>query len=145
MAQDELVSTGKMAAMAVFVFVNGANPDEPANTSLKTVSLTWRDEHQKEALKKRVREKAVSEQAHAVVILSDTKTNNTNKHADASSRSGRIIISGITRNLKAGAVITYTLDLKTKTFGSWQMSWLENPVQDFFLEGVFDQDATPGK
>jgi hypothetical protein len=118
-ARNELVSSGKIGPRVFFVHLNG---------TMKVVSLSLTDELHKELLKTRIREKALAENASAVLILAE------GEHK----KPGTIIISGAIPGTRASARVEYTFDKNTKTITSWEAHWLDNPLQNAFLDGIFD-------
>ena len=129
-AKAVLSSTGKINPTAIFVYANGPKDLAADNATTKVVSLLWKDEIRKEALKRKIREKAKSEGALAVVLMTEAKSKRVNDR-------GSIVISGVTPDKSVTASVTYTLDTETKTLSSWEMQWLDQPVGNFFLEGIF--------
>ncbi len=125
-AKKEVVSTGAVSPAAIFVYQSEAGAPEVATT--KTVSLAWRDELQKEALTRRIREKALAENASAVVVLAEAE----------GERPGTVILSGAAPGMRASARVTYAFDKSTKTITSWETRWLDSPLQNAFLDGIFD-------
>jgi hypothetical protein len=118
-SKNELAFEGKIKPMAFFVHADG---------TMKTVSFSLRDGLQKEALIRRIREKALAENAFAVMILTE---NNHARH--------EAVLSGASRGVRASARVDYSFDNETKTVTSWKISWLNQPVQNVFLDGIFDK------
>ncbi|MBA4389801.1 MAG: hypothetical protein C0399_02555 [Syntrophus sp. (in: bacteria)] len=118
-AKSELASQGKLKSTAFFVHADG---------TMKMVSLLLRDAHQKEALIRRIREKVLAEKAFAVMTLTEINHE----------RQG-MVLSGITLGARASARVDYIYDNQTKTVTSWKISWLNQPVQNVFLDGIFDK------
>jgi hypothetical protein len=48
------------------------------------------------------------------------------------------VLSGVSRGMKGSARVDYSFDNKTKTVISWKISWLNQPVPNVFLDGIFD-------
>jgi hypothetical protein len=117
-SRNELVSGGKMKPMAFFVHADG---------TMKTVSLLVKDEHQKEALIQRIREKTIAENISAVIILTETD----DEH--------RVVLSGVSPGMRGSARVDYSFDNKTKTVTSWKITWLKQPIQNVLLDGIFDK------
>jgi hypothetical protein len=115
-SRSELVSEGKIKPMAFFVHADG---------TMKTVSLSIKDEHQKEALIKRVREKVLAENILTVIVLTEIDH--------------EMVLSGASSDMRASARVDYSFDNKTKTVTSWKLSWLNRLVQNVFLNGIFDK------
>ena len=104
--------------MAFFVHADG---------TMKTVSLSVKNEYQKEALIRRIREKALEENISAVIVLTETD----NEHG--------VVLSGISASMRGSARADYSFDNKTKTVTSWKITWLNQSVQNVFLDGIFDK------
>jgi hypothetical protein len=119
-ARDNLASTGKIAPTVFFVYTNG---------TMKVLSFSFKHRLQEEQLIKRIREKALTEGASAVLVLTQ---------ADNEPR-GRAILSGVTPGMSASARLNYSFDEKTKTVTSWKMSWVDKPVQNTLLDGIYDK------
>ena len=51
---------------------------------------------------------------------------------------GAAVLSGISSGMNASACIDYSFDNTTKTVTLWKMTWLNQPVQNVFVEGIFD-------
>ena len=117
-ARSELASEGKIKPMAFFVHADG---------TMKTVSFLLRDTHQKEALIGRIREKAIAENAFTVMILTEMDH-----------RRHEALLSAVSPSARASARVDYGFDNETKTVTSWKISWLNPPVQNVFLDGIFD-------
>ena len=117
-SRSELTSEGKIKPMAFFVHADG---------TMKTVSLLLRDEHQKEALIRRIREKALAENAFAVIMLTEMDN-----------EGHKVVMSGVSPGMRASARVDYRFDNETKIVTSWKISWLKQPFQNVFLDGIFD-------
>jgi len=117
-SRSELISEGKMKPMVFFIYADG---------TMKTVTVSVKDEHQKEALIQRIREKASAENITTVIALTEMESE------------GRVIFSGVCGGVRGSARVEYSFDNKTKTITSWQMTWLNRPSRNVFLEGVFDK------
>ena len=117
-SRSELASEGRIKPMAFFVHADG---------TMKTVSLSVKDEYQKEALIRRIREKALEENISAVIVLTETD----NEHG--------VVLSGISASMRGSARADYSFDNKTKTVTSWKITWLNQSVQNVFLDGIFDK------
>jgi hypothetical protein len=116
-SKSELISEGKIKPMAFFVEADG---------TMKTVSLSVKDEYQKEGLIQRIQEKVLAENISTVIILTEMDDN---KGA---------VLSGASAGMKGSAQINYSFDKTTKTFASWKLIWLDKSAQNVFLEGIFD-------
>jgi hypothetical protein len=115
-SRNELVSEGKLKPMGFFIQTDG---------TMKTVSLSVKDEYQKEALIKRIREKVLAENVSTVIVLSEID----NEHG--------MLLSGVSPGMKGSARVDYNFDNTTKTVASWKMTWLNRPLQNVFLDGIF--------
>jgi hypothetical protein len=121
MAKSQLASLGRIAPAALFVY--GTSP-EAHRTAM--VSLAWHNELHKETVRRRIREKALVEGAYAVVVL------NTGDRT--------LVISGKTStNVPLTASVDYVYQKDERVVSRWELHWLDKPVADFFLEGVFDK------
>jgi len=122
MAKNDLGSTGKITPAALFVYGSIADPEA---TRITTVSLYWRNELQKEAVRNRIREKALLEGACAVVVLNPEDR--------------VLLISGRTStNAGITALVDFLCESDAQVVSRWDLQWRDNPVTDFFLEGVCD-------
>jgi hypothetical protein len=123
MAKGQLASAGKITPAALFVYGSDTAPETNRTT---TVSLSWRNELQKELLRQRIREKALVEGAYAVVVL------NVKDRA--------LVISGRTStNGSISASVDYAYQRDQRVVSRWDLHWLDKPAADFFLEGIFDR------
>jgi hypothetical protein len=48
------------------------------------------------------------------------------------------LLSAVSPSARASARVDYSFDNETKTVTSWKISWLNPPVQNVFLDGIFD-------
>jgi hypothetical protein len=117
-SRNELVSEGKIKPMAFFIHADG---------TMKTVALSVKDEYQKDVLIRRIREKALEENIPTVIVLSKID----NEHG--------MLLSGVSSGMKGSARVNYSFDNKTKTVTSWKITWLNQSVQNVFLDGIFDK------
>jgi hypothetical protein len=115
-SRSELASVGKLKPMAFFVQADG---------TMKTVSFSLKGEYQKDALIRRIREKALAEKISTVIILTEMDHEHT------------AVLSGISPGMKGSASISYSFDDKTKSITSWKTTWLDQPVQNIFLDDIF--------
>ena len=116
--RSELASEGTLKPMAFFVDADGA---------MKTVFLWFKNEYQKETLIQRVREKVLAENIPTVIVLTEVD----NEHG--------VVLSGVSSGIRGAARVDYSFDNKTKIITSWKVSWLNQPVQNVFLDGIFDK------
>ena len=124
-AKSKLHTTGEIGITALFVY--GKAPEVSLNASATHVSLRYKDEFHKEAVRRKIHEKVAAESVSAVVLL----------FPDPSDREGTFLISGAMAGTTADASITYTFDKATKTFNFSEMVWRDESVNNFFLEGLF--------
>ena len=116
-SRNELVSEGKIKPMAFFLLADG---------TMKTVSLLVKDEYQKDALIRRIREKALAENVSTVVILTEMDYEHT------------AVLSGVSPGMRGAARVDYSFDNKTKTVTSWKITWLNKPVQNVLHDGIYE-------
>jgi hypothetical protein len=116
--KSELASEGKLKPMTFFVNADG---------TMKTVSLSVKDEYQKDALIRRIQEKTLAENISTVIVLSEID----NEHG--------MLLSGVSPDMKGSAHVNYSFDNKTKTVTSWKITWLNQPAQNVFLDGIFEK------
>ena len=81
-SRSELVSAGRIKPMAFFVHADG---------TMKTVSLSLKDEYQKEVLIRRIREKVLAENISTVIVLTEMD----NEHT--------AVLSGVSPGMKGSA------------------------------------------
>jgi hypothetical protein len=113
-----LASEGKIRPMVFFAHGDG---------TMKAVSLSFKDELHKELLKTRIREKTLAENAVAVIILTEMDN-----------EGHKVVLSGVSPDMKASAYVDYGLDNGSKTITSWKINWMNQAVQNIFLDGIFD-------
>jgi len=116
-ARNDLLSSGKIGPAVFFVYANGM---------MNSGSLSFKDELHEELLKRKVREKALAENASAVILLTEGE------------RPGTIILSGTAPGMRASARVDYVFDKDKRAITSWEPHWLNNPLKNAFLEGIFD-------
>ena len=125
-AKGKLHTTGRIGTMALFVY--GKDPEGRLNENgTQVVSLSFKDEFHKETVRRKIYEKVVAEDASAVVLLVPIAPGHENA----------FLISGAMSDMTADASVTYTFDKTTKTFSFSEMAWRDEPIKDFFLEGLF--------
>jgi hypothetical protein len=149
MIRNELAKTGMAGTMACFVYEGAVKEDGSKPADIKAVSLSWKTEFQKELIRKRVRDKALREEASAVVIVTDAEAPAASeRQGNPSKRKRAIVITGASQTASAAATITYTIEGEAKTVSFGEMQWLNGPSYNFFLEGILprrrqrDQKAT---
>ena len=113
-----LASVGKIKPMAFFVY---------KDNTMKGVSLSFSDELHKESLIQRIREKARDENACAVITL--TEENH---------QKNMVVLSGVSPGMKASAYVDYGFEFESRRVTSWKIRWLDQSVQDVFLDSIFD-------
>jgi hypothetical protein len=116
-SRSELVFEGKIKPMAFFVHADGI---------MKTVSLSVKDEYQKDVLIRRIREKALEENISTVIILTEMDHEHT------------AVLSGVSPSMRGSACIDYSFNKTTKTVDSWKITWLSQPVKNVFLDGIYE-------
>jgi len=52
-------------------------------------------------------------------------------------RQGALLLSGVTPGMNLSARVDYAFDTETRSITSWELHWLERPVQNVFLDGIF--------
>jgi hypothetical protein len=125
-AKGKLHTTGRIGTMALFVY--GKDPEgRLKENDTQLVSLSFKDEFHKETVRRKIHEKVVAEGASAIVLVVPIPPG----------REGGFLISGAMFDMTANASVTYTLDKTTKTFSFSEMAWRDEPIKDFFLEGLF--------
>jgi hypothetical protein len=117
-SRNELAFEGRIKPMVFFVHEDG---------TMKTVSLSVKDEYQKDTLIRRIREKALAENIPTVIVLTEMDHEHT------------AVLSGISPGMKGSASISYSFDDKTKSITSWKTTWLNQPVQNIFLDDIFEK------
>ncbi|HME41692.1 MAG TPA: hypothetical protein VKF36_01285 [Syntrophorhabdales bacterium] len=137
LVKSEVASTGKIRPTAIFVYENDASTPEASTT--KVVSLVWNGEIQKEALIRRIKEKALLEKASAVLLLAEADP----EQRSSPRRQGVLMLSGVTPGVSLSARVDYTVDKETKSINSWEIRWLQTPVQNVFLDGIFPMERGP--
>jgi hypothetical protein len=133
--------------MAVFVYPpdtgEGAEGASDQGGAVKTVALSNRSELQKEAVRKRIREKVAAESISAVILMMDGKKERAGRTTgNQTTVAGSITITGVMPSAGASASVTYTFDKGTKTFTTWDFRWLDSFVDDYFLQNVFGTDGS---
>jgi hypothetical protein len=105
--KTELTTTGRIRPKAFFLY----DEESPGSTSkIVTVTLSVRSEEQREALRKRVRDKAAAEGARAVVIVHDI-------------RAKQLSMFGVMAETRITASINYVFSAEKKTIERWDMQW----------------------
>ena len=117
-SRSDLISEGKIKPTVFFIHADG---------SMKTVSLSVENEYQKDVVIRRIREKVSAENISTVIVLTEMD------HEDT------MVLSGASAGMRGSACIDYSFDNKTKTVTSWNINWLNQPVQNVFLDGIFDK------
>ena len=129
-AKNRLDTTGRIGATALFVY--GKAPEGGPSGKTTHVSLSYKDEFHKEATRRKIREKVLAENASAIVLLVPALP----------SGEGTFLISGAMPGMTAGASVTSTFEKSTKTFSFSELVWRNEPIRDFFLEGLFSAGNT---
>jgi hypothetical protein len=115
-SRNELVSKGKIKPMVFFVQEDG---------TMKTVSLSVTSEYQKEALIRRIQEKALAENIFTVIVSTEMDGK------------GKAFLTGVSPGVKGSACIDYNFDGKTRTVDLWRIRWMDQPVPNVFLDGIY--------
>jgi hypothetical protein len=116
--RTEMASEGRIKPMAFFLHADG---------TMKTVSLSVKDEYQKEGLIRRIQEKVLAENISTVIVLTEID----GEH--------EMVLSGVSSGMRGSASIDYSFDNTTKTVTSWKITWLNRPLQNVFLDGIFEK------
>ena len=53
------------------------------------------------------------------------------------------MLSGVTPGVSLSARVDYAVDTETKSISSWEIRWLQTPVQNVFLDGIFPMERGP--
>ncbi len=126
MAKNQLASTGRITPAALFLYGSDTSPETTRTTM---VSLSWRNDLQKETVRRRIREKALAEGAYAVLVMS--------------TKDRTLAISGRTStNIPITASVDYAYQEADRVVSRWELHWLDDPAADFFLEGIFNLPAS---
>ena len=108
-AKRELSDTGRITPKALFVY------DEQSDPRITVVSLNWRSEFEKDALARRLRDKALQENARAVVVMGIQPLEE--RHL--------VTLSGVTFETEVAASVDYVFDGATRTIDRWELRWLK--------------------
>jgi hypothetical protein len=120
-SRSELSIEGRIKPMVFFVDADG---------TMKAVYLSVKDnEYQKESLIRRIQEKALAENISTVIVLTEIDHGHT------------VVLSGVSPGMRGSACIDYGFDNTTKTVTSWKISWLNQPVQNVLIDGIFDKSG----
>ena len=140
MLKNEVASTGPVCPTAIFFYEN--ETENRGASTMNAVSLHWTSDLHKEALIRRIREKTITEHASAVLMLTEAEPRRVHGSSRSpAQRQGRLILSGVTPEVSLSARVDYTFDKETKRITFWEMHWLDRPVQNLFLDGVFEKTA----
>jgi hypothetical protein len=91
------------------MFKRKKRKNQTVNTT-QPESLSFKNEFQREAVTRRIREKALAENIRTVMILTEIDNERT------------ALLSGISSGMRVSASISYSFDDKTKTVTSWKMT-----------------------
>jgi hypothetical protein len=105
LAKRELIDTGRITPKALFVY------DEQSHPRITVVSLAWRSEFEKDALAKKIRDKAFQEDARAVVVIGIQPS--------------IVTLSGMTFKTEVTASVDYAFDGGTRAIGRWELRGLK--------------------
>ena len=103
LAKRELSDTGRITPKALFVYDGQSHP------RITVVSLAWRNEFEKDLLARKIRDKALQEDARAVVVMG------IQPHI--------LTLSGMTFETEVTASVDYTFDGGTRAIGRWELRW----------------------
>jgi len=117
-SKNKLATEGKVNPVVFFV---------QADKTMKTVSLSLKNEYQKEAIVRRIREKALAEDVSAVIIL-----------LVMHNERQEIVLTGVSPGMRVSAQVSYSIDSESKTVTSWKICWLDQPVESAFIDGIFE-------
>jgi len=115
--------------MALFVYGKGLDGKALEESTTQAIFIRWKNESHKEAVRRRIQEKAALEGACAVVLLLPGEA--------AELRPGTLLITGVASRTAAEASVTHTFDKETRTFTFSEFRWRDQPAPNFFLEGLF--------
>jgi hypothetical protein len=116
--KSDLGSKGRITPTAFFAY---------ADDDMKVVSLSFKNDLQRDLRIERIREKVLTENAWAVLVLTEVEPMSV------------AILSGVTSGEMASALLRYDLGAGTKDLASFRMSWVNHPARNIFLEGIFDK------
>ena len=105
LAKRELSDMGRITRKALFVY------DEQSHPRITVVSLGWRNEFEKDVVARRIRDKALQENARAVVVIG------TQPHV--------VTLSAMTFEMEITASVDYAFDGGTRTIGRWELRWMK--------------------
>jgi hypothetical protein len=113
-ARFELGKTGRITPKAIFVYGDGSSGSVEKTT---VVSLIWRNDFHKDVLRRNIREKALQEDAQAVILLC----------VSPSKEAGVLRLLVTARGVNAMVSIGYVFDPKAKIVSHWDLRWLDKP------------------
>lgn len=128
-AKSALHAAGTMGFVALFVYGKGLKDGKHEESTVKIVSVRWKNESHKEAVRMRIHEKAELEGASAIVLLMPGEA--------AGPREGTLLIAGVMPGMTANATVAYSFDKENRTFSFSELAWRDEPKQNFFLRGLF--------
>ena len=97
-----------------------------ADGTMKAVALSLKDEYQREAVMRRIREKALAENISTVIVLTEMDDEHT------------AVLSGVSSGIRGSARVDYSFNNTTKTVTSWKITWLNKFVKNVLLDDIFD-------
>jgi hypothetical protein len=113
-AKFELGKTGTITPKAIFVYGDGSSGSVEKTT---VVSLIWRNDFHKDVLRRNIREKALQEDAQAVILLC----------VSPGKGAGVLRLLVTARGVNAMVSVDYVFDPKAKIVSHWDLRWLDNP------------------
>ena len=138
MVKRELGERGRVAPTAVFGYQGEAGPGDEAVHIFKAVSIAWRTELQKEAVRKRVREKTAAEGAVALVILTRAAGEGPRtRQKESPELKGTLVFTGAVSGARGVARVDYVLQKEAGHFTSWDVRISSETLENFFLNGLF--------
>ena len=80
------------------------------------------------------------EKASAVVMLAGADPE---PRSSSPRRQGVLMLSGVASGVSLFARVDYAVDNETKSINSWEIRWLQTPVQNVFLDAIFPMERDP--
>ncbi len=120
---DRVRFMDRIAPMVVFVYPDG--DEKGAFGDMRAVRISWQGELHKEIIRKKIRDKAILEGATAVILLTERGPSK-----------GSFLLSGATCRMLAHVSVSYTYDAEARVFKFSEMEWIDQPPENFFLDGI---------
>ena len=112
--------------MVLFLFAQGTAAEQLKESTLKAVSVVWKNDFHKEALRMRIHDKAEQEGATAIVFLMPEQ--------DSGSREGTLLLAGAMAGITVNAFVTHRLEGQTGTLSFSEMTWLDRSEAAYLVE-----------